>query len=75
MRFLPSEEEREEKGNGFLSRALKVVACCPSLLTTPVRGGERSFITAISQIIYKWKRRVEEYLPRIRLLINAKADI
>lgn len=45
------------------------------LLTTPLRGGERSFITTISQTIYKWKRRLEEYLPKTRLLVNAKADI
>lgn len=52
-----------------------MVTCCPSLLMTPLQGGERSFITAISQTIYKWKRRLEEYLPKIRLLVNAKADI
>lgn len=50
-------------------------ACCHSLLTTALWDGLRSFITSISQIIYKLKHRVEEYLPKIRQLINAKAAI
>lgn len=51
------------------------MARCCSLLTTPLRGGLRSFITSISQIIYKLKHGVEEYLPKTRHLINAKAAV
>lgn len=52
-----------------------MAACRQSLLATALWGGLRSFITSISQIIYKLKHGVEEYLPKIRHLMNAKAAV
>ena len=67
---------QQDKDDDFFScGALQVAACSHSLLRTTLWGGERSFITSISQTIYKLKLGLEGYLPKIRQLINAKAAI
>lgn len=67
-------EGQGEKGAGF--RVELYGRRMPSLTAHAAPwGGERSFITSLSPVIHELKCRVEEYLPKIRLLINAKADI
>jgi hypothetical protein len=52
-----------------------MATCYHSLLRKTPWDGKKSLMTSLSQIIHKLKHRIGEYLPKIRQLINAKADI